>query len=475
MLQILAELCFMTISKMKLLLVFALFPLFGMSQSADSLTVHRIYIKGNDRTWSRIIVRELTLKEEYKFAKKDTTFLLNKDRQKVFNLNLFISVKVSLFNITATQADVFIEVKERWYYIVLPTFRLADRSFNEWWYERNRDLQRTIYGVYFDNINLTGNGDRLRLKFEAGFIPYYEISYNSRYIDKKQRIGLTSGIYYSTQRSIPFRTWNDKLDFLVSDEVSRRKKGGYLLFNYRKNFYLTHSLQLGYEKLSIADTVSLLNPNYFINQQSSQRFAYIDYHFLYDNRDNRQYALKGDILYFGISKYGILKSDDIRQVNISGVFSKFIPLGNKFYSNFSFRFNAGFSPNWSYPNTIKLGYRNDLVRGYELNVIDGQAYGLLKSNFKYQWLKKTLNLSPVVKIKQFNTLPLASYLNIFADAGYMKNRFPQLSNTQLGNKLLLGGGVGLDIISWYDFVGQINYSINQNHEKRFYFSALKYF
>ncbi|MFN3589506.1 MAG: outer membrane protein assembly factor, partial [Spirosomataceae bacterium] len=125
--------------------------------------------------------------------------------------------------------------------------------------------------------------------------------------------------------------------------------------------------------------------------------------------------------------------------------------------------------------TVGLGFSANLVRGYELNVIDGQTFFLGKTNFKYKLFDKVFDLSKLIKIKQFNTLPIASYATFYADAGYVRNTVPQNSNTSLGNKWLYGGGVGLDIITFYNTIGRFNYSVNREGEGRVYFTVVRGF
>ncbi|TAG61457.1 MAG: outer membrane protein assembly factor, partial [Runella slithyformis] len=112
---------------------------------------------------------------------------------------------------------------------------------------------------------------------------------------------------------------------------------------------------------------------------------------------------------------------------------------------------------------------NDLVRGYELYVIDGQHYGYARSNLRYQLINRVFNLK-FIKNKQFNTFPVAIYPNIYLDAGYVWNRFTELNNSQLANTLLIGGGAGLDFVFYYNFVARLNYSVNKMGEARPYFS-----
>ena len=68
------------------------------------------------------------------------------------------------------------------------------------------------------------------------------------------------------------------------------------------------------------------------------------------------------------------------------------------------------------------------------------------------------DLSRIVPIDQFNTLPLAMYLKVYFDHGYLWNDLPYLREQTLANRYLYGYGVGLDIVSFYDFVFRVEHS-----------------
>lgn len=441
----------------------------------DFVVVHNIKIVGNTRTKEKIIFREMLIKVGDTLQKAKLKEILESDRQKITNTYLFITVKITSQEIDNQQIDIFVEVKERLYLVVLPVFYLADRNVNEWWYERNHDLRRTIYGIYGKHANLTGNNDQLRVRAEIGFIPNFEISYSSPYLDKKLTTTLLGGILYGINKTMVYRTWQDKFQFLESEQQQRQRLSFYTVLSRRTGFYQNQSLQISYNQTQIADTIARLNPNYFLNGQTKQKYFLINYSYIFDRRDNRQYALKGYRASFEITKYGLFNADNINQLNISASYNKYLPIRGKFYANYSFRGKVSFPHKQPFLQTAGLGYKNDLVRGYELYVIDGQSYVLAKTNLKYQLIDHIYDLSRFLKIKQFNTLPVAAYLNSFIDIGYAKNKFPQINNTKLANKWLVGGGLGLDVITWYNIVGRLNYSINGLGEKRFFFNLSREF
>jgi len=72
-------------------------------------------------------------------------------------------------------------------------------------------------------------------------------------------------------------------------------------------------------------------------------------------------------------------------------------------------------------------------------------------------------------LKQFRTMPLALYPKVFFDAGYVHNNFTASSNKELTNTFLPGGGIGLDLVTYYDLVFRFEYAINKKLERGFYF------
>jgi outer membrane protein assembly factor BamA len=465
----------MGIKTKKLIVTYILSLFFFIpSMGQNGLSVGTVNVNGNFRTKTDIILRELDFKKEEKIPLKDLERILDRSKQNIINTNLFLTVDF-LPEILTDSFNLEINVKERWYLVALPEVYLADRNINEWWYDRGRDLNRLTYGVTAKHFNLTGNNDQLRLKAFGGFIPYFEASYNKPYIDKRKRIGLRTGAFYTTQRSMPFRTWNDKLDFFATEDRMRERYGAFFELKLRNALYHFHTLFLGFTHTNISDTISVLNPAYFGPNNLNQNLLTLIYDYRFDKRDNRQYPLKGHIFYGQISNF-IYKTDKFdNQLNLSLLFQQYFKISNKFYFDYKLRAKFSTPQRQLYPLINGLGYGNNLVRGFELYVIDGQHTFVSRNTFKYQALNKIFDLKKIIKIRQFNTFPLAIYPNIYGDIGYVRNYFPELSNSKLGNRLLKGGGFGLDIVTWYNTNVKIQYAINDLNEKRFFLGIFRDF
>lgn len=450
----------------------------GQVEQLDSLpqtVIGQISLEGNVRTKNTIIFREMMLQTGDTLRTDELQKQIELDQQKILNTNLFISAEIMATpNEDSSRINLHVVVKERWYFIVLPVFQLADRNFNEWWYDRKRDLKRTIYGVYVSYGNVTGRGDKLKVLAEFGFLPKFEVAYTRPYIDKAQKTGITTGISYSVSKNMPFRTWNDKLDYLNSEIRNRERFYTYVNLTRRNRFYAYHSLDLRWSRTHVSDSITVLNPDYLIDNKSLQKYFQLTYTYNYDRRDHVQYPLKGIAMSLQVSKLGLLPADDLNLLYFYGSFRKYTPLGNRFYTNSNFRFRISVPKHQPYLQTIGLGFKNDLVRGYELYVVDGQHYALSKNELKYQ-LFSTKKYFSWIPVRQFNTIPIAAYLNTFADAGYVWNKYPERSNTQLGNTLLMGGGIGIDVVTFYNIVATFNWTVNRENQKRFFFSITRDF
>jgi len=96
-------------------------------------------------------------------------------------------------------------------------------------------------------------------------------------------------------------------------------------------------------------------------------------------------------------------------------------------------------------------------------VIDGSDYVLSLYNFKIQVVKPRIYTIPFIGMEQFNRIHYAVYVNVFADAGYVNNEFPNPTNTMV-NTWQFSTGIGIDLVTYYDRVFSIYYAINRYGE-----------
>ncbi len=461
-----------------MLLIAILFNLLSFSNSNykdSSLTVKKIIIDGNYRTKEGIIRRELDFKEGDTLQASSLKKRLEINRRKIFNTSLFNFVEIKHQEDSSShKVSITIQVQEQWYIFGYPVMDIADRNFSDWW-QRGHSFDRINYGLNVIHSNVRGRAERLSLLFVSGFTQRLGLSYRFPYIDKAKKTGLGINIGYNTNNTLAYTTKNDNLVYLKTEGILRERFSAAISVRKRYKFYDFHTAELTYNVNRIADTVAKLNPRYFSEGQTDQKYAMISYGFNYDMRDNVVYPLRGKRYELGLAKLGLLPSDNIQEFDITLAYSRYFQLDKKIFASIQFKGKAAITTgNQPFYNVRGLGYGNDLVRGYELYVIDGHSFSLTKANIRYKLLDRNIIL-PLIKVKQFNKIPFQVYPNAFFDTGYVWNRMPQQNSSLLANQLLVGGGVGLDFISYYNMVMKLNYSLNSKQESGVYFSLTREF
>lgn len=433
------------------------------------LVVDQIHIKGNKRTRERIIRRELELSSGFNLKLADTAAFFKYESNKVFNTKLFNTVQVlpvryrnHADTTIPDTTDLLVIVHERWYFFPSPVLELADRSFNEWFYNRNGAASRLNYGVRVNQYNVTGNMDVAAFTFQTGFAQSYALSYAFPYLDKKLNTGMSAGFSYATNSIIPLATVNSKQDFDTAiSGPGRTRFNAYLSMTRRKGFFQNHVLTLGYTQNSIPQEFAQANPDYFLEGRTFQRFSSISYTYSYDYRNIRYYPTKGWYLMIDTDVQGILPNDNNRQVAVNVAFSKFFDLGKDWYSAHRFETVVSGPSQQSYLTAQGMRFGRYFVRGYELYLVEGPMLFINRNSLRRKIFSRTYNLESWMRVRQFNKLPIEVYAKTYADWGYIHAPFVKPGNERLSNRLLGGGGVGLDVATFYDLIFKMEFSFNQ--------------
>jgi outer membrane protein assembly factor BamA len=443
-------------------------PTISIAQKADFVVLRKIFLYGNHRTKDCIVLREMDVKEGDTLLLSKLDTLLNNNRNRIYNTRLFNEVKITLIPDVAQYYSLLVELTERWYIFPLPILELGDRSFNEWWYNQSHNLNRLNYGVRFSDKNFRGRKEELRLILQSGFTKKLGLGYTVPYLNKKQTLGMDIDIMYDQNKQISYKTKDNKQQFLKTEALLReRLRMGINLF-YRRSFFATHSFGLRYNHTSVADTIRRLNADYFRFGNKKQNYFQFSYEFTFDKRDVRAYAHKGYFINFSYEQRGFTPGDEVNMAVVDASFSKYIPLGHQFYFASLTKGKAIFPEKIPYYNTRAMGYEQDYVRGYDLYVIDAQMFALQRFTFRKKLFEKELLVRSFLPMRQFNKVPFAAYLNAYYDIGYGYSSSVFPGNKYLSNEWLRGGGLGIDVVTYYDSVIRIEYSINKMMEKRFY-------
>jgi hypothetical protein len=128
------------------------------------------------------------------------------------------------------------------------------------------------------------------------------------------------------------------------------------------------------------------------------------------------------------------------------------------------------SPQQPYSLVRGIGYSPNFIRGYELNVIEGQQLYVHKNSFRYKLFDLAFDISSYMPLDQFSTVPFRAYLSANFDHGTVTDRNYVPENARLTNKYLYGYGVGIDVVAIYDMVLRFEYSLNNQGEGNFFFN-----
>lgn len=397
--------------------------------------------------------------------------LLEEDQIKIYNLQLFNNVEITPLFVEDDQVEILISVKERWYVMPGIIFSLADRNFSEWWVNQNRDFSRVNYGVKLNHNNVGGRNEKLKVIAQFGFTQAFEVLYSKPYIDANQQHGLSAQVTYFTNRTIPIRSVDNRQVFFTNEEedILRRNLSASVRYTYRGSFYNFHHVSLGFNRTEIHQDVLRQNPNFFIHGDNQLHYFSAGYSYRHDKRDNVAYATEGQVLNLGINRYGLFTNDDVNETEIAMVANKYTRLGSsKFHLVTGISGTTYLSPRQPYILVRGIGYRPHFIRGYELNVIEGQQTIVHKNSLRYELLNMKLDLSRYSPMEAISYFPVRMYLSANFDQGYVRDRNYLPENARLTNQHLFGYGLGLDLVTFYDNVFRFEYSINDQRMANFF-------
>ena len=436
--------------------------------SLNKLRVRNISVTGNKTTKEYIILREMELKPGSTVTPANLINALEKDRQHIFNLTLFLEVKVEPLLINAFDFDINITVKERWYIFPLPELQFVDGTLNEWLMKYNGDLNRLNYGAKFTHYNLTGRKDLLRVHLLSGYTRTVSFNYKAPYANAALTNGFSMGGGYFQNREIVYKTsFDNEVVFYKRNDFVRSEWEIQLGYSIRKGLKITHSFNLNYSHVSIDDSIfsAKYNPQYFNKPTSTIGYVDLYYTLQYTDVNNVLYPLTGVSGSIGLGKRGLGFTGGVNSFSVGVEYNKYWSLGKKWYASTQLQGNIKLPFRQAYINQQALGYDNNYIRGMEYKIIDGVAYAITKFNLKRELFNFSIN-TIFKKSKTLNKIPFHIYAKTFADMGYVYNQPDFVS--RLNNTFLGSAGVGIDIITFYDLQIRIEYSVNQLGQNRLF-------
>ena len=427
--------------------------------NCQSQVVRKIDIIGNKTTKEKIILRELSFSIGEIILPIDTSHHKLKSENNLFNTSLFNFIKIN-FKDSSNEWLVTIQLQERWYIWPEIKIEFQERNFAEWW--KNKNLSRVDFGLHLNKLNFLGLNQTLQSNSSIGFTESFGFQYKVPYFNKKLKDGFKIAAEYATQNEVFVDIDKDEMVYIKNDSTPIQSSLKFQLEYFRRTgFYQTQIFNARFIKLKGWDILSPLSNIYFGNSNSSLQFLNFSYRYKFDKRFSQNYPLNGYFFDAQIDQFGLgnLDHSNIFVTRLLSSYRKYLKINYRYFFAFGAYLNHYFTNNTPFYLQNGLGFSN-YVRGYEPYIIYGKTSGLFKSNFKTKLLKtKAFTIPLIKKIKKFSKIHFAMYWNCYLDMGYV--HMPNPLNNNLVNKLLIGGGSGIDWVTYYDVVIRTEYSFNQ--------------
>lgn len=431
-------------------------------KSNDYVVVKEIKIIGNKTTQESIIVREIPFSVYDTIQNVNLSKELEKLRSNLINTSLFNFVTAEPVYFDDHNISIFITVEERWYWWPIPIFEIQETNFNTWWLDK--DFDKVNYGMFLSKQNFRGRKETLSFLFQDGYTEKIGMKYFVPYLNKKKTNGLNVMFSYSRNREITYAVSDNVRDYYRSEnEYVQKRINSSIGYELRPRLYNKHNFTLEYSNINVSDSLLFLNSNYLINNDNEMEYFSLNYTFKRDERNVKNYPTEGSYVDFKLFKDGLGIVSDLNSFYLSSHIKGFWQLFNKFYfaGSVKTKFTVKEGP-YFLLNGFASG--NDLVRGFELYVMNGENYGLSKMQLRYALLQNKVFDVRAIRFEKFNKIPLEIYIGSYFDAGYVDLEDARRTNT-LANTTLYGGGVSLDFVSYYDMVLRLEYSVNKLNEK----------
>ncbi len=434
---------------------------------AQSVVIDSIVITGLNRTNKEIVLRDIKIKPGDTLVEKKIEAVLVDNRLFLMNTGIYSQVKITYENAkTKPHAiNVLIHIDESWHIYPVPYFEMVDRNFNVWARNYHFDLARINAGIKLYISNLTGNRDHLDGTFHLGFHDKAEASYWLPYMNRKQNLGIQFTGLWANSKEVAYATTpeNEQLRWFLDTTIIFRKKFSATL-SYQPRLFTKQKLKIEWQYYRINKSVlDKLQPDFFASPDGKMSYPVISYNITKDTRNIQPHPTKGYVFNFLIEKQGI---NNIRDALITLIdFRYFQRLSAKWTATQQLRHqNNWINKATDYFHNRALGDELNYIRGYEYYIIDGQQYALSKTSLQYMLFDNYWNLGKFMPIKSLRKPQVQLFLAFNFDMGYIPSA-KNVPKTNFNDKLLKGGGIGLEIVAFYDKMLQIEYSMNEKYEK----------
>ncbi len=482
----------MGLMKFKYFILPALLFLICQCLNAKDISISKIIIIGNKSTKEFVILRELPFVEGTQTDSSSFEMLIESAKENLTNTSLFNFINISwekdydglhqkdYGNLTIQQSNsypqysdtlepvtIIINVEERWYYWPLINIKLEDRNFSSW--IKNAKINKITLDLGVKLDNMFGRAHRMSFSGSFGYEKGFAFSYNNIFLDRsgKHILGVRGFNHYN--KTINAFSQDNKAKYIkASNGFMLKEFGGEISYTYRNNIRQRHTISLGFNRSSIKDTVLIANPSYWgINGTRSHTFT-IGYEYSIEGRDYNVYPTSGYFIDVD-GKSSCVNGFDLNYVKLKLNFQYYKPLGKRWFWSTNMNIGSTYKNKRAYLYDQAMGYGTINMTGYDYYVADGQHYIIMNNSIKYMIMpKRIFTMNFIRRLDKFYKIHLTVYAKLMVDAGYISNKYKSIGN-ELENRSLIGSGVGIDVVTYYDTVLSISYAINKFGEKGFFF------
>lgn len=431
-------------------------------KSVKKYYIESIDISGNKKTKDQTILRELTFSVTDSILFNQLDSELKKSKQNLLNSPLFNFVDININTIDSVNIKLTVTVEERWYLWPEAAIYYTDRNFSNWLKEG--DLSHLDIGLGIVKYNFRGRNEKLSIYTFFGYDQEFLFYYEDLYLDNKRRHSLSLYFESLKRKKTPCIISNDVLQQLkLENEFALRSNKVRIKYMYRKEHYNSHSFYLGFENRKISDSLLICNPNYLNNPEYPANFFRLKYIFQRDMRNSRLFPTDGYKLSITLNKNGLMifPDSEINSFYIKTDVSLYKKINDRFSYNTNITLKKTFGNiNPFFLNTA-LGYSSS-IRAYEYYVVNGRDMALVKNTLYLKLLSKKYIYLKFIPWERFNKIHFTIYGGVFSDFAYVVNDdllYNQINN--FANTLLYSAGFGLNIVTYYDKLLRVEYSLNK--------------
>ena len=440
---------------------------------SQKVYINNIDLIGLKHTKPIVIYRELDLRLGDSINVESLASKIEINEQRILSTGLFniADINIQNWDVANSSVDIVIHLQESWYLYPAFIFELADRNFNVWWKEMNRDFSRVNYGLRLDHLNFTGRKDKLKLKYQIGYTKKYEVDYRFPYI--KNDFGLGFNVFFSENKELGYKTEGNKILFkkYPEENVLLKKFRTSLLFTQRINGLANHYLKTEYNYNTVNDKViNELNPSYFPNGDKFIQYLRLEYGYEFNKTLFPIYPEGGYAFTFIAVKDGV-GFGNFNNASLSLEAQKHFTFSKRLYLSLSAKGKSNLTNNiMPYANNNAIGYGGDYIRGYELYVMDGTRFLWTKSALKFKTVDKVLKLGKFMPLRAMKNFPVRCYLRFSYENGYSYEPTYTTTNN-FNNRWLNGYGPAFDILLYNNFLFSVEYNSNHLGERGVFYKS----